>query len=408
MQLFINQHTVIQNNMKKYLVFALFFLIFFKINSQIYITPSSTFSVLTNTPGDELYTAFGHDAFRFKDSIQNIDIVFNYGTFQFSDPKFYQKFVLGKLNYFLSAETYQDFILSRLPMQSVYEQELNLNDKQKQRLLSYLLNNLLPQNRYYLYDFFYDNCATRIRDVLKNVLGDTISFCNYKSIEIKSFRDLIDPNINTRPWLDFGIDLALGLPADKIAKPYEYMFLPEHLMEALSVATIKDNGNIKPLVAKTNTITKKPEFIYSPITFLSPIFIFSFVLIVMLIITIYRYINKKKINYLFDTVFFGLLGLIGFILLFLWFCTDHTTMKNNLNILWAMPFHLLIVFFFKKNKEKKILYWYFLANSILCVLLLICWNFLPQNYNMAVIPLIFISLIRSVRILLSNSYRQVK
>src|SRR5690606_6840815 len=140
------------------------------------------------------------------------------------EPGFYIKFIRGKLNYKLSIAYFQDFAYSyTLDNRSIYEQDMNFTEAQKQQYWQFLTNNYLPQNRFYLYDFFFDNCATRIRDGIEATFPEQVAFNIAHLDQDMSFRNLIDLYLPPQPWSDFGIDLALGAPIDQKATPYEYM-----------------------------------------------------------------------------------------------------------------------------------------------------------------------------------------
>src|SRR4051812_24672160 len=142
------------------LLFYLFNLFFFAAQAQDSSNCHVRISLLTCAPGQELYSTFGHTAIRITDSIRRTDIVYNYGTFEFDDPNFYMKFVRGKLDYFLSAAYYPDFMYEYQEEQrSVTEQVLNLSCTQKQQIVQALAINMQGANRMYKYDFVYDNCT---------------------------------------------------------------------------------------------------------------------------------------------------------------------------------------------------------------------------------------------------------
>jgi hypothetical protein len=382
--------------MKRYLLLLLFFSFF--INSHAFqLSKSATFSLLTNTPGDELYSMFGHSAIRLNDSIKGIDLVFNYGTFNFGDPGFYYKFVKGKLKYFLSVETYGQYLWGRNPIQSVIEQKLNLTQFQKMQLFQFLQRNMLPENKYYLYDFFYDNCSTRIPDALKLILRDSISFSGFKPDSKKSYRQLIKPYIKKIPWVHLGIDLALGLPADVKANPEKYMFLPEHLKTIIGLTTINKNDTISPLVLSTKTVAEASKNNVNDLGIFTPALIFWIIFIFYLSVSVLEFL-KKKVNFWIDRIIFGITGLTGAFILFLWLGTDHLEMKNNLNVLWAIPLHVAVIFFLKNIKYSKILRYYFLINALICIILLITWPVFPQQFHYALIPIILALLTRSLRL----------
>ena len=210
-------------------LFALFFMLLFVQHSVGQTSlETTTISLITGSPGADLYNTFGHSAIRIKDPVRGIDFVYNYGTFDFSAPNFYLNFTRGKLDYMLSTEPTENLRYGFLSEnRSMAEQVLNLSEEQKRLLIGRLQDNYKPESRYYKYDFFFDNCATRVRDIINIGLDSTIVF-NYSSVDSTlRFRDLIHPYIVNLPWTHLGISIGLGSPTDRISTPYEQMFLPE-------------------------------------------------------------------------------------------------------------------------------------------------------------------------------------
>jgi len=297
------------------------------------ISNSTKISLLTGSPGADLYSTFGHSAIRIDDPAQNINMVFNYGTFDFNSPNFYVKFTRGQLDYKLSMESFEQLEYGfRYENRSVVEQELNLTIDQKRKLFSLLQENYTPENRYYKYDFFFDNCATRIRDLMTAAFKDDFKY-NYPEAwekEDLTFRNLIDLYLTNHHWSDFGIDIALGLPTDAVAAPADYMFLPDYLAEGIATATIIQDGEEIPFVLSSKTIIARkdiePEvFLISPVMLMWALFVFS------LTLSLYAYKKGLKIHW-FDVLYFSIIGLVGWVVFLLWFFTDHIATKDNLNL----------------------------------------------------------------------------
>lgn len=197
-------------------------------------------SILTCAVGEELYASFGHTAVRIIDSTAGTDIVYNYGTFDFNDPDFYTRFTLGKLLYFLDKEDFQDFIQSyRYESRGVAEQVLQLTLTEKEKVRQFLETNLLPENRSYRYDFLFDNCATRVRDIFPKVLGPAFSFGPVLGNTTVSYRSVIDQYLENKHWERLGIDLVLGSPVDKQMTERTALFLPDYLCKAFQGASYK-------------------------------------------------------------------------------------------------------------------------------------------------------------------------
>ena len=387
-------------------ILLLLSLLLFQISigfTQIQLNDDATISLITCAPGDDLYNTFGHSAVRVQDAAQGLDIVFNYGTFSFGGSTFADQvnfgvtFARGKLLYHLSVSDFNSFVSSyKYQQRSVWEQELGLTQENKQTLFDILYENQKEENKYYKYDFFYDNCSSRIRDILRGALGNDVAF--YKDEDIKAnsgvtFMNMIDPYIEKSPWTKWGIYVLLGLPANEDASKEEQMFLPDYLMDGFANAQVNQDG-WKPLVGKTNTIY---EAIRAPVTvtfYKTPIFIFS---VLFLIIAYLSYRNYKfdKHYFVIDYIMFAYTGLIGLLLLFMWFGTDHITTKVNLNLLWAIPFNIVVLFFLKK----KLSYKYLLVVLGITFLLLVSWMFLPQKMHIAFIPVVGIMLVRYLKLI---------
>ncbi len=365
--------------------------------TNISLSPEAKITLLTCSPGDELYSVFGHSAIRAKDSLMDLDIVFNYGTFDFSDPNFYTNFVRGKLNYVLSVAEFRHFEYDYL-MEGrwIWEQELNINPQERQFLFDSLIINYLPENRYYLYDFFFDNCATRIRDIFVEAIDSEIIFDYQVLDQGQSFRELLMPYLTEKPWARLGINLALGMPADKTASPWDYMFLPDHMMTVFEHAQLKSDNNISGFTPGSRVILEGAELQGARFPY-APLLIFLIVLLVTIIIS-YRDLQSARLSFWYDRLLFGSVGLLGLLITFLWFGTDHQVTVRNLNIIWAHPLHLLICLFLSGKKHRALLLYYFGANLGLLILLLLSWPVLPQALPWTVIPVIIALIVRSALI----------
>jgi len=263
--------------MQKKLLF-LFLLLFAQITiaQQNQLSPEAEISVLTVGPGTSLNDAFGHSAFRIKDASLRVDVTYGYGEYDFDAPNFYLKFAQGKLNYLISKTDFTRFYqVYNYFNRSIKEQVLNLSQTEKQKLYDYLINNYKPENRRYLYEFFYDNCATKIKDVINVASDNTITFNNPKDFEDATFRTLIQNNLNRNSWGSLGIDLALGSVIDKKATPEDHMFLPENIYKFLENATIRNTN--EPLVKESRILYSRKPSPQSSQFLLSPLFILGFI-----------------------------------------------------------------------------------------------------------------------------------
>jgi Domain of unknown function (DUF4105) len=351
-------------------------------------------SVLTCTPGAELYSTFGHSAIRIRQEgsdLNAIDVIYNYGTFDGFQDNFVLKFARGKLEYCLSVESFQDFYYSYIQQErGVTEQTLNLSNEQKRDLFVLLAENSKVENRNYKYDFFYDNCATRIEQVLRKALGNGFEIKD-ASAGRNSFRDAIDLYLTRHPWGDYGIDLALGLPCDKKMEYGQSMFLPDSVFARLADAEL--NG--KPLVAYTEEILMAEPSEYEDI-FFTPLQV-NIIWLVLCVIIGVIFFTRRKYYLLTDRITMFITGFVGLFLVFLWFFTDHTATAYNLNLLWANPVNLIIAFL----PSRSLVRWkrYITVYMVVLGLLLILWYFLPQHMHLAVIPLIAAILFSGVRMM---------
>lgn len=347
-------------------------------------------SLLTCSPGEELYSTFGHTALRVQDEARGTDFVFNYGTFEFG-PGFYTKFIRGKLLYMLSVEDFNDFMYEyKAESRSVQEQVLQLSCEEKQKLFTALQINAQEQNRYYRYDFLFDNCTTRAGDIVINNTNAPVVFKNILLKETPTFRDLIHSYLNAghEYWSKLGIDILLGAKLDRKVSNHEAMFLPDYLLKGFDSASINNHVLVNP----AQTILQMP----SPLkenSFLTPVVVFSLLLVIILGISFLQSNWARVVINVFDFLFFFILGLAGILLLFMWFGTDHKVCQNNYNLLWALPANVVMAFFVHSTKQWiknyfRIIFW-------LTVLLALTWFFLPQQMNNALIPIVLLIIYRS-------------
>ena len=345
------------------------------------LSPLSKISILTSGPGDILYSAFGHSAIRVQDQTQGIDVVYNYGIFDTSGENFYLKFAKGRMDYKLERWPFTPYLKSyEIENRWVKEQLLDLSVGEKNALFKFLEHNNLPENKVYQYDYFLNNCATKIWHVLEQALGPPLVFNENYLSEQFSFRQLIHQNIATNSWGAFGIDIALGSVIDRKATPKEHLYLPNYVMEQLKVATLNDQPLVKEenVLAKEGAIPDKPSFISSPL------FLFLVLSVIIILITYKDWKQGRPTKWL-DFVLFLLTGFAGLNLAFLWFFTDHIWTVANFNILWAFPLNLVIAFFVLRNPGQWFRKYLFLLMGLL-VLLVILWIFRVQGFSPVLIP----------------------
>ncbi len=376
--------------MKK--ILTLIFIFFsFCSSAQIQLSENAQISILTIGPGDALNDVFGHNAFRIKDS--TFDYCFDYGRFDFNEPGFYLKFAQGKLNYWLGVSPTDLFIATyKRQNRTVREQILSLSQEEKQDLVDFLTWNAKEENKFYLYDFFFDNCASKPRDVVNRTLNNTIQFKTANDFEQETFRALIHRHVNRNSWGSLGIDLALGSVIDRKATVEDHMFLPNYIHELFAVA-IKEDGT--PLVQSGTTLVHAINRETKNNFWLSPLFILGIIGLLMIYITFRDYKANKRTKWL-DTSLFILTGLSGIVMLLLWFATNHTATAFNYNLLWAFVLNLFVIGQVLKTQPKPWFRKYVKLLLILLCLLTLHWIIGVQVFAIGLIPLLIALGIRYV------------
>ncbi|GAA4883699.1 DUF4105 domain-containing protein [Flaviramulus aquimarinus] len=369
-------------------LFLVFFFLFVKLSNaqQNRLSNEAEISVLTVGPGTSLNDAFGHSAFRIKDQKLGIDEVYGYGEYDFNAPNFYLKFAQGKLNYLINKTSFNRFYqIYTYFNRTLKEQVLNLSQTEKQKLYDYLINNYKPENRRYLYEFFFDNCATKIKDVTILALNNNVIFSTPENFKAASFRTLIQNNLNRNSWGSFGIDLALGSVIDRKASSEDHMFLPENIYNFFDIATIK-NAN-RQLIKERQVLFTQKKITKSNSFLTSPIFIFGIIGLLIIFITYKDYKNHKQSKWLDITLFF-ITGVIGILILLLWFATDHKGTHQNYNLLWAFALNILVIGQFFRKKVSVWFIKYIKLLIILLCLLTLHWIIGIQVFAIGLIPLL--------------------
>jgi Domain of unknown function (DUF4105) len=387
--------------MKRIVIIILFFAYVIPAFTQAK-KDSCTFeiSLLTCAPGTDLYSIFGHTAIRVRDKTRGMDIVYNYGTFDDTDPLFYVHFTRGIMRYSLSAETLDSFMMEyEMEHRTVWAQVLNLTCQEKIRLYEALRKNTLDENRLYDYHFHTDNCTTRAARIIESNAGSTFQYKNILPDPGPSFRDMIHEYLDPQHqyWSKFGIDMCLGKNLDIKPTNIEAIhFLPDYLYRGIDSAYIGD----KPMLSEKQTLISFPKTDAGSGWF-TPVFVFT----AMFLLSILLYFLKTKTALLiFDITFFSLIGLFGLLITFLWLGRVDVVCRNNINVLWALPTHVAAVFFIRK-KAVWIKY-YFLITAILAALLLIGFPWWTQRMNTAVLPVLGIIIFRSLHLFQNRNHAE--
>ena len=341
-------------------------------------------SILTCAPGEDVYTAWGHTAIRIIDSAKQTDIVFNFGTFDFNTPNFLVEFVKGNLNYFLSADNFQNFILEyQYYGRSIKEQVLILTDAEKINWQNALLKNLEGNNRYYLYNFITDNCTTRVKD----------GFYQFASTQvppstIKSYRTHVveAPYQQGIPWIGLGIDVLLGAVSDKAPSAIQAGFLPDLLFDQLAAQPgyIESTQNYE----FTKTVPVKPT---------DPVYY------IVGLIFLYLFVGRWNARWAvmaaksIDLILLFIFGLGGLLLAYMSLFSKHTACHNNFNIAWIHPFYFiaLILYFIKPIWAGYLGRIFFIAT----IGLIVVSYWLPQSFSSSVYLLMIVSLLLNYRLI---------
>ena len=372
--------------MRKLFFIVLSILCLSSYSQHLKLTNNAEISVITCGPGTELYTAFGHSAFRVRDTTIGVDKIYNYGTFDFDQPNFYGNFAKGNLLYFLNVtETSRFLRVYYHEKRSVKGQVLDLIPADTQKFYDYLENNTLPENREYLYDYFFNNCSTKLFDVVNDVLGTKLVKPELFANKNLTHRELMQLYLGDQPWGDFGIDLCLGSVIDRKATAHEYLFLPDNIFTYFDSLKI-NQGFVKPLIKRTETIlaAKKTEEKKSLIT---PLLFFSIIGMIVIWTTL-RNIKRKKRSRILDFGLFFITGVIGLVITLIWFATNHISAENNFNVLWAFAPNLFVSFYYLKKQIPNWLRKYSLITFVLIALNILLWILKVQIFSIAIIPIL--------------------
>ncbi len=354
-------------------------------------------SLMTCAPGTEVYAQYGHTAIRIQNTHTGDDWCFNYGVFSFRTPHFLYRFVKGDTEYQLGVMPYSYFKEEYQERGSaVYQQVLNLTPAEKLKLWNLLDENYLPENRTYLYNFFYDNCTTRARDRIEEAIQGKVQYPVWKTA--KTYRDIMHQYTAEYPWAQFGADLCLGADADKPLTERQQMFAPLYLRKAFEEASIVGtHGEKRPLVAEEVvvppyheiTAEEKAEF---PLT---PMACALILLGVVIAVSVLEW-KRRKIYWGVDLLLFAAQGLTGCIIAFLFFFSSHPTVGSNWLLILFNPIPLLYlpVEIYSTIKRKKD--YYHCYNIIILVLFILSWTIIPQKFNLVVLPLAVVLMCPSV------------
>ncbi|MEY4539565.1 MAG: hypothetical protein RLZZ306_1322 [Bacteroidota bacterium] len=360
------------------------------------LSESTKVSVITVAPGDELNDSFGHTLLWVYDPSTGVDKAYNFGEYDYDTENFYWKFVKGQLPYKIGnypLNVYQQYYQKH--NRKMTEQVMSLAMYQKQLIYDNLektYNN--PATRSYMYKFYTDNCATRVRDALLVACSDSVHLQNIPEMNDSTYRQWMNKCILRKHhyWAAVGMNAALGAPADERILQYGACYIPENLMKSMGVARRMSKGRVFYFVNdthdlfQTNVVDEKPPFVTTPR------FWFSLIFFITAFIT-FRHWKKRKKGYLIDKILFGFAGVLGWVLLFLWFGTDHGVTNYNLNLLWAFPLHLPIIFWLSESKDARD-FWYGYYFMFIGLMLAMSLVFVSR-YSIDTVPLVLALFIRA-------------
>lgn len=349
------------------------------------------FSLITCDAGDDLYTIWGHTAIRVTDSVQQTDIVYNFGSFDFSTPNFIAKFMRGDLNYFISSASYPNFLYEYQYFgRDVHEQELKLTPSEKVKWQQALQANMLPANKFYLYNFIRDNCTTRIKDgLLKHA-----PINNY-SIGIHSYREEVvsAPYQNGLGWVGLGIDLLLGAVADQKPNLTQEAFLPALLYKKMA---------LNPQLIKA---TKDIQFHSKPAEKgWAPIYILIGILLLYVFVANWNTLITQRIARIMDISLLLLLGIGGGLVLYMSQFSLHSACHENYNLIWLHPLYLVAIpFYFISRKWTGYLGYLFFTITIV---MMVVSHWIPQHFSNSVMTVMVITLFVQYRLIIRGKTAQ--
>ena len=382
----------LQKMQKKFSVFKITFLLiflpFWAFSNSLNISEnieSTEISILTCDPGMQIYSLFGHSALRIKNPKNGHDFVVNWGLFEFSESQFQfgYDFAKGRLKYFMGIQSMSNFMVEyRRANRGVREQILNLNNQEKYQIIQLLEENYKPENRKYRYEFFYDNCSSRLRDVVKKVFKENVNFYQSPKSNKFTFRETIHQYLESSPWINLGIDLVLGQKIDLLVNNENLMFLPLNVEQIFDQSFVHSKEGEKNLIKSKNTLVES----FDNNTKSSNIGVFSWIMLAITLVLIV--FNFDKAIGVWSSLNLFIIGLLGIFLVFMWIGTDHNATKMNFNLLWGSPFHFILIYCLIKESWTSFTYWYLILSLILIFTTILFWFTLTQEFNAFVKPII--------------------
>ena len=335
------------------------------------ITPTDSvdISLLTCSPHEEVYALYGHTALRLLDYTTGEDLAINYGVFSFEQPHFVARFVFGLTDYQMGIFPFDMFCREyAYEGRSVTEQVLQLTPMEKERIVAALIENYRPENLVYRYNFFYDNCTTRARDMVVNHLDGEVRYAGSED-STATFRSMTHDFNTNQPWARFGNDMLLGFQADRPTTRSERQFLPSNLETDFSHALVsRRDGTVLPLVRQTSMVLEATPPTPAADFPLRPRTCFWLLFAVTVIITALEFLLHRSM-WLYDAILLVVAGLAGLVLSLMLF-SQHPTVRLNLQMLLLNPLPLLLAFPVIRKKIRGGHHWWWTVWGVLCILFL--------------------------------------
>lgn len=364
-------------------VFSLLLLLgFIGFSQNLPLSKEAKISVITCGLGNETYSYFGHTAIRVADPGNNIDVVYNYGAFDFSTPNFVAKFAKGDLQYFVVVHSFSDFINDYTSeKRSVFEQELLISQESKQKLFDNLNTTLASEDRYYTYKFIDKNCTSMVVDVInKSLDGEIIT---KKGDTDKTYRSILFPYFNGHFYDQLGTSIIFGTKVDQLGTK---IFLPFELKNSLEKTTFQNH----PFVSKTQTLLHFEK--ETPSSWWNNVY--SYLIILGFVVLAH--------NKVVDKIYLLILSFIGIFFVAVGFYSLHQELAMNYNVLLFSPL-LLVLIFLSVIKNKRWTYRF----AVLHLLFLIVYTIFLINkaHFLIVLPMIITSGFVLVRVAIRNKKR---
>lgn len=359
--------------MKKLALFLFF------LPLSIFADDKREVSLLTCSPGEQVYELFGHTAIRVTDPARGVDVVFNYGLFSFDTPNFVWRFVCGETDYLLGYTDFRYFVAEYgVRGSGVTEQVLAIDSLQKNRIIEALVKNSLPKNRTYRYNFLFNNCTTKSRDVILEALGDSVVYAVPSVGDSLTFREIIHRHTAGNPWYEFGMDMLLGAPADRVAGRSGAQFAPFILMQEFADAEVINGDSVYRLVSSQSNLLFPEQRVHKNNN-LTP-FNVSLLLLLFTFVVMLCERRSKRTFWLWDVLLMLMQALSGTVLLFMVLFSQHPAVDCNWLLLWLNPLPLVLLPVLLYRVRKGLSMGFMWIQVAMPVLFIVASPILPQSF----------------------------